>query len=115
MESNTLCQPAMISYLLPIIRFARKFNEYNLTSDEIWCEVLKPAFDLKEQDVIDARQLLEDYAAAVNGVGEPDENTLQEIENLHKDTEEKLQLKNLTDEDRYILNHKLDVIKRLPL
>ena len=37
------------------------------------------------------------------------------IENLHKDTEEKLQLKNLTDEDRYILNHKLDVIKRLPL
>ena len=49
MESNTLCQPAMISYLLPIIRFARKFNEYNLTSDEIWCEVLKPAFDLKEK------------------------------------------------------------------
>ena len=37
------------------------------------------------------------------------------IENLHKDTEEKLQLKNLTDEDRYKLNHKLDVIKRLPL
>jgi len=33
------------------------------------------------------------------------------LENLNKDTKNKLAEKNIEDEDRYILNHKLDVIK----
>ena len=35
------------------------------------------------------------------------------IENLNKDTQNKLSQENITDHDRYILNHKLDVIKEL--
>ena len=33
------------------------------------------------------------------------------MDNLNKDTQDKLTDKNLTDHDRYILNHKLDTIK----
>jgi len=35
------------------------------------------------------------------------------LENLNKDTEEKLKANNLTDEENYILNCKLDVIKEI--
>tara|TARA_B100000029_G_scaffold254815_1_gene251609 strand:- start:522 stop:917 length:396 start_codon:yes stop_codon:yes gene_type:complete len=33
------------------------------------------------------------------------------LENLNKDVEEKLKNKEITDHDRYVLHHKLDVIK----
>jgi ATP synthase F1 epsilon subunit len=35
------------------------------------------------------------------------------IDNLNKDTENKLNQKDITDHDRYILNHKLDVLKEI--
>ena len=35
------------------------------------------------------------------------------VDNLNKDTQDKLGDKNITDHDRYILNHKLDVIKEI--
>ena len=35
------------------------------------------------------------------------------LENLNKDTRAQLKEKNITDHDRYILNHKLDVIKEI--
>ena len=35
------------------------------------------------------------------------------VDNLNKDTQEKLADKNITDHDRYILNHKLDVLKEI--
>ena len=35
------------------------------------------------------------------------------IEKLHKKTEAELADKNITDHDRYVLNHKLDVIKEI--
>ena len=34
-------------------------------------------------------------------------------DNLNKDTQNKLTDKNITDHDRYILNHKLDVLKEI--
>ena len=37
------------------------------------------------------------------------------LENLNKLTQEKIGLNSLTDEDRYKLNHKLDIIKSLNL
>ena len=37
------------------------------------------------------------------------------LENLNKLTQEKIRLNSLTDEDRYKLNHKLDIIKSLSL
>ena len=37
----------------------------------------------------------------------------QFIDSLNKDTENKLSQKDLTDQQRYILNHKLDVIKEI--
>ena len=41
-------------------------------------------------------------------------NLTQEfINTLSKDTEEKLSQQNITDHDRYILNHKLDVLKEI--
>ena len=35
------------------------------------------------------------------------------VDNLSKDTQNKLTDKNITDHDRYILNHKLDVLKEI--
>ena len=35
------------------------------------------------------------------------------VDNLSKDTQSKLTDKNITDHDRYILNHKLDVLKEI--
>ena len=35
------------------------------------------------------------------------------LDNLNKDTQDKLADKNITDHDRYVLNHKLDVLKEI--
>ena len=35
------------------------------------------------------------------------------VDNLNKDTQDKLKDKNITDHDRYALNHKLDVLKEI--
>ena len=35
------------------------------------------------------------------------------LDNLNKDTQDKLAQKDITDHDRYILNHKLDVLKEI--
>jgi len=35
------------------------------------------------------------------------------VDNLNNDTQEKLADKNITDHDRYVLNHKLDVLKEI--
>tara|TARA_Y100000741_G_scaffold339044_1_gene299603 strand:+ start:470 stop:865 length:396 start_codon:yes stop_codon:yes gene_type:complete len=39
--------------------------------------------------------------------------TKQFLENLQKETEEKLSKENVNDQDRYILNHKIDIIKEI--
>ena len=35
------------------------------------------------------------------------------LDNLNKDTQDKLADKDITDHDRYVLNHKLDVLKQI--
>ena len=35
------------------------------------------------------------------------------LDNLSKDTQDKLTQKDITDHDRYVLNHKLDVVKEI--
>ena len=35
------------------------------------------------------------------------------LDNLNKDTQDKLADKNITDHERYVLNHKLDVLKEI--
>ena len=35
------------------------------------------------------------------------------VDNLNKETQDKLTDKNITDHDRYVLNHKLDVLKEI--
>jgi len=35
------------------------------------------------------------------------------VDNLNKDTQDKLTNKNITDYERYVLNHKLDVLKEI--
>jgi ATP synthase F1 epsilon subunit len=35
------------------------------------------------------------------------------VDNLNKDTQDKLADKSITDHDRYVLNHKLDVLKEM--
>ena len=37
------------------------------------------------------------------------------VDNLNKETQDKLADKNISDHDRYILNHKLDVIKEISI
>ncbi len=39
--------------------------------------------------------------------------TKEFLDNINKDTQEKLALQNISDKDRYILNHKLDIIKEI--
>jgi len=39
--------------------------------------------------------------------------TKEFVDNLNKDTQDKLADKNITDHDRYVLNHKLDVLKEI--
>ena len=39
--------------------------------------------------------------------------TKEFVDTLHKDTQDKLADKNITDHDRYILNHKLDTLKEM--
>ena len=35
------------------------------------------------------------------------------VDNLNKDTQDKLTDKNITDQDRYVLNRKIDVLKEI--
>ena len=35
------------------------------------------------------------------------------VDNLNKDTQDKLGDKNITDHERYVLNHKLDALKEI--
>ena len=35
------------------------------------------------------------------------------LENLNKDTQDKLKKENIADQDRYVLNHKLDALKEI--
>ena len=35
------------------------------------------------------------------------------VDNLNEDTQDKLADKNITDHDRYVLNHQLDVLKEI--
>ena len=35
------------------------------------------------------------------------------VDNLNKDTQDKLEDKNISDHERYVLNHKLDVLKEI--
>ena len=37
------------------------------------------------------------------------------VDNLNKETKNKLTDKNITDHDRYVLNHKLDALKEMPV
>ena len=37
------------------------------------------------------------------------------VDNLNKETQDKLADKNISDHDRYVLNHKLDVIKEISI
>ena len=37
------------------------------------------------------------------------------VDNLNKETQNKLTDKNITDHDRYVLNHKLDALKEMPV
>ena len=37
------------------------------------------------------------------------------VDNLNKDTQDKLEDKNITDHDRYVLNHKLNVLKEIQI
>ena len=73
-----------VAELTTYVKAIQKFHPYNVKVQFYLANLGDPAFGLKEQDVIDARQLLEDYAAAVNGVGEPDENTLRHSHGLYK-------------------------------
>ena len=44
-----------------------------------------------------------------------EEGTLSQIDNLSKDVQEKLTNQNVTDHDRYILNHKLETLKEISI
>ncbi len=57
-----------VAELTTYVKAIQKFHPYNDKVQFYLANLGDPAFDLKEQDVIDARQLLEDYAAAVDGV-----------------------------------------------
>ena len=55
----------------------------------------------------DSLVVLSTYAINVTNVSK------EFLDNLNKDTQDKLSDKDITDHDRYVLNHKLDVLKEI--
>ena len=75
---------AQIEELKTYVNAIQKFYPYNEKVQYYLSNLGDPAFGLTEQHVLDARQLLEDYAAVVNSVEDPDDNTLRHSHGLYK-------------------------------
>ena len=89
---------SIITFLKPgIIRVQnKKENFYNFFVQDGTVEYLNDALVILSSSVINTKDLSKEF-----------------IDNLNKNTQAKLGDKNITDHDRYVLNHKLDVIKEI--
>jgi len=89
---------SIITFLKPgIIRVQnKKENFYNFFVQDGTVEYFNDALVILSSSVINTKDLSKEF-----------------IDNLNKNTQAKLGDKNITDHDRYVLNHKLDVIKEI--
>jgi len=89
---------SIITFLRPgLIKVEKKdgnFNEFFVQDGTI--EFFKDTLILLSASVINLKNLSKEF-----------------LENLVKETEAKLAKENITDEDRYVLNHKIDIIKEI--
>jgi len=86
----------IITFLRPgIIKLEKKegnFDEFFVEDGTV--EYFNDSLAILSASAVNIKELSKDY-----------------LENLYKETQNKLTKENITDEDSYILNHKLDVIK----
>ena len=62
----------------------KKFAPYNDKVQFYLTNLADPSFDLTQQRVVEARQLLEDYSTAVENIPDPEANTLRHSHGLYK-------------------------------
>ena len=89
---------SIITFLRPgIIRIKKDDeNSEEFFIEEGTIEYFKESLVVLSTSVLNIKELSKDF-----------------LDKLNKDTQDKLIEKNITDHDRYILNHKLDVIKNI--
>lgn len=73
-----------VAELTMYVQTIQEFHPFNDKVQFYLTNLGDPSFGLREQHVTDARQLLEDYAAAVNRVEDPVQNTLRHSHGLYK-------------------------------
>ena len=89
---------SIITFLRPGIIKVQKNNESfeNFLVQEGAVEYFNDSLVVLSASVINVKDLSKEF-----------------VDNLNKDTQNKLTDKNITDHERYILNHKLDVLKEM--
>ena len=70
-----------VTELKQYVKTVQTFNHYNAEIERFIIQFGEPTIPVTEADVTTARKLVDDYAAAVKGVAEPDDNALR---NTHK-------------------------------
>jgi len=91
---------SIITFLRPgIIRVQKKEGEFDdFFSQDGTVEYFNNNLVILSASVLHKKHLSKDF-----------------VDNLNKETQDKLADKNISDHDRYILNHKLDVIKEISI
>ena len=89
---------SIITFLRPgIIRVQKKEGDFeDFFTQDGTVEYFNDTLIILSSSIISLKDLSKDF-----------------LENLSKETEDKLSQKDVTDQDRYILNHKLNVIKEI--
>lgn len=72
-----------VEELKAYVKTIQQFAEYNQQVEDFIVQFDDPAIEVTQADVVAARTLLADYAAAVKGVVEPYESTLRRTHGLY--------------------------------
>ena len=76
-------EEAEIDELKRYVKALQQFSDYNQRVQDYITQLDDPTFQVTEQSNNHARELLDDYAAAVDKVFEPDDNTLRSTHELY--------------------------------
>ena len=74
---------AQVEELKQYVKTIQKFHGYNVKVQNYIERLGDLSVEKTEEDIREARQLLADYAAAVGGVADPDDNTLRSTHELY--------------------------------
>lgn len=75
---------AEVEELKAYVKTVQQFATYNQQIEDFIVKFDDPAIEVSEADVVAARQLLAEYAAAVAAIPDPDEGTLRNTHGLYR-------------------------------